>query len=135
MTAPDIFQVEDNADFTFLMEYAVDEISKDLKLDVFTNGNEALTALCSLQAKAIRPGLILLDINLPGISGFEVLKRIRDNDFFQSVPVVIFSTSDNPKDMNTMMEAGANDYQVKPMGYRDLVNCLKKMKENYLHID
>jgi len=135
MRAPDIFQVEDNEDFTFLMEHAVAEISRDLYLAITTNGSEAMTALAGLQAKSYKPGLILLDINLPGISGIEVLKRIRDIDFFQSVPVVMFSTSDNPKDIATIIALGANDYQIKPMGYRDLVNCLKKMKENYLFIN
>jgi len=132
MRYPDIFQVEDSDDFIFLMEHAVTEISRDLRLVISINGNEAIKALAGLQARSSKPGLILLDINLPGISGVEVLKKIRENDFFQSVPIVMFSTSDNPKDVDSVMGFGANGYQVKPMGYRELVNCLKKMKEYYL---
>ena len=89
MRYPDIFQVEDSDDFIFLMEHAVTEISRDLRLVISINGNEAIKALAGLQARSSKPGLILLDINLPGISGVEVLKKIRENDFFQSVPIVM----------------------------------------------
>lgn len=132
MKAPDIFQVEDDADFSLFMEHAVAEIDNNLHLKIVTNGKEAMLLLKEFQLKSSKPGMILLDINLPGISGLEILKAIREIEFFRTVPIIIFSTSDNPKDITATIEFGANGYQIKPMGYRGLVNCLKAMHINYL---
>ena len=132
MRAPDIFQVEDDEDFTYFMEQAVAEINHNLNLKIAPNGKDAMQYLKELQLNSSKPGMILLDINLPGISGLDILKGIREIEFFQSVPIVIFSTSDNPKDAAAMMEFGANGYQTKPQGYRGLVNCLKAMRIDYL---
>ena len=64
-------------------------------------------------AKDKKPDLILLDLGLPKIDGFEVLKRIRANDPTKSIPVIIFSVLGEQKDVNRGLELGANDYTVK----------------------
>ena len=133
MRVPDIFQVEDDEDFTLFMEHAVAEIGDNLNLKISPNGKDAMLYLKELQLNSSKPGMIILDIDLPGISGLDILKGIREIEFYRSVPIVIFSTSDNPKDMSTMMEFGATGYQTKPMGYRGLVTCLKVMHNDYLN--
>ena len=132
MKAPDIFQVEDDEDFTLFMEKAVAQIDDSLNLRIVPNGKDAMLYLRELQLNSSKPRLILLDINLPGISGLDILKQIREIQFFQSVPIIIFSTSDNPKDVSSMMEFGANGYQTKPLGYHGLVSCLETMRIDYL---
>lgn len=135
MKAPDIFQVEDDENFTFFMENAVSEMDESLVLKIAPNGLEAMQFLRELQYNSVKPGMILLDINLPGISGFDILKAVREIEFFHSVPVVIFSTSDNPRDAEKMMKFGANGYQTKPMGYLGLLSCLDSMRKDYLRIN
>jgi CheY-like chemotaxis protein len=61
------------------------------------------------------PSLVLLDLNLPGIDGRELLQRFRADPGLRGVPVVVFSTSANPRDVRFCYEAGANAYMVKPV--------------------
>ncbi len=80
------------------MEHAVKEVKDDLSVKIIDNGKDALELLRLLTEAKVKPKLILLDLNLPGLSGLDLVKRIREIAFLKYVPVVIFSTSDNPKD-------------------------------------
>ena len=132
MVIPDILQVEDDEDFSLLTQYASMYIDQSVTLNVVPSGKQALDLLHHLQEQGKKPRLILLDINLPGMSGVDVLIEIRQLKFFTSVPIVIFSTSDSPRDCKQAMEAGATSYQIKPMGYKNLVDCLRKLYAVYL---
>ena len=84
------------------------------------DGEEALDFLCregeySDESLAPRPCLIILDLNLPGTDGREVLANLKQNQDLQAIPVVIFSTSSNPKDINACYRQGVSGYMVKPM--------------------
>lgn len=70
--------------------------------------------------KAPRPSLILLDLNLPGTDGREILEHIKQNDRFKAIPVVVFTTSSNPKDIEACYSQGVNGYIVKPMNTQRL---------------
>lgn len=133
MVAPTIFQVEDDEDFAFFMECAVREINAAISLTIAPNAIDAIALLNKYQENSRMPGVIILDINLPGTSGLDLLKSIREIPFYEEVPIVIFSTSDNPKDTKTAFEFGASDFETKPMGYRELVNRLKIMHNKYIH--
>ncbi|MEL6578342.1 MAG: response regulator [Cyanobacteria bacterium J06621_12] len=67
------------------------------------------------QALAPRPSLIILDLNLPGTDGREVLETLKGDRDLQAIPVVIFSTSSNPKDVDSCYRQGVSGYIVKPM--------------------
>ncbi|MBW4627843.1 MAG: response regulator [Brasilonema octagenarum HA4186-MV1] len=69
-----------------------------------------------------RPGIILLDLNLPGMDGRDVLIAIKQNATLKMIPVIIFTTSSNPKDIDVCYEHGVNGYIVKPID-------LSKLKE------
>lgn len=69
---------------------------------------------------APRPSLILLDLNLPGTDGREVLATLKQNQDLQMIPVVIFSTSSNPKDVKACYSQGVSGYIVKPMNIERL---------------
>ncbi len=129
MKTPDIFYVEDDADFAFFMENAVKEVNQDLKLSIVPNGTEALDKLQKLAEEDYMPGLILLDMNLPGLSGLEVLRAIKQTPRLKYIPVLFFTTSDNPKDIKASLEYGANAYLTKPEGYDKLVNCVKSLHD------
>lgn len=67
-----------------------------------------------------RPSLIVLDLNLPGTDGREVLTELKQSQDLQSIPVVIFSTSSNPKDIDACYRQGVSGYIVKPMNTQRL---------------
>ena len=69
------------------------------------------------------PSLILLDLNLCGQNGCDLLKRLRSDDRFAALPVVIFTTSDDPADLAHSYSCGANGYVVKPGTFDELVHC------------
>jgi len=127
IVSPDIFYVEDDQDFAFIMQYAVKEVSDHLTVTVVEDGNSAIAALQRYENEKHRPKLILLDLNLPGVSGLEVLKRIKEISYFKYVPVVLFSTSDNVKDVKTSLEIGANAFLTKPVGYHNLITCVQSL--------
>ena len=129
MIVPDIFYVEDDQDFAFLMKYALKEVESKLTINIISEGNEALNFLIQMTEGHQRPRLILLDLNLPGLSGMDILKRIRDMPLMKYTPVILFTTSDNPKDIKASMEFGANAYVIKPIGYTNLITCLRSIYE------
>ncbi len=127
MSTPDIFYVEDDTDFAFLLENAFQEVNAKLNLTVIDNGKDALDKLKQLTEAKIKPRLILLDLNLPGFSGLDLVKMIRENAYLRYTPVLFFSTSDNPKDVKASLEYGANAFITKPAGYMNLVSCLQSV--------
>ncbi|WP_158799961.1 response regulator [Pedobacter sp. L105] len=133
VTNTDIFFVEDDTDFAFIMETAVLELSKPATIQILDNGKEAILKLKRLAEDKLKPKLILLDLNLPGISGIEILKQIRDITYLRYVPVVLFSTSEEATDIRTSLEFGANAYVTKPSSYSDLIICLQSFADFWLH--
>jgi CheY-like chemotaxis protein len=129
----DIFFVEDDIDFAFITETAVAELHEATSLQIIDNGRDAINILRKLAEEQLKPKLILLDLNLPGISGIEILKEIRDIVYLRYVPVVLFSTSENPKDIKLSLEFGANAYVTKPASYIDLIVCLQSFSDFWLH--
>ncbi|UKT64912.1 response regulator [Pedobacter mucosus] len=133
MLNTDIFFVEDDTDFAYIMETAVQELTEPTSLQIIDNGKEAISILHQLAEIKQKPKLILLDLNLPGISGIEILKEIRDNIYLRYVPVVLFSTSAEPKDIKLSLQFGANAYVTKPSSYLDLIICLQSFSDFWLH--
>jgi CheY-like chemotaxis protein len=127
VSTPDIFYVEDDTDFAFLMESAIEEVNDGLSIKIIENGKDALEALRELTEAKVKPKVILLDLNLPGLSGHDLVKRIREIPFLRYTPVIFFSTSDNPKDVKASLEFGANAYITKPAGYLNLVSCVQSL--------
>ncbi len=75
-----------------------------------------------------RPGIILLDLNLPGIDGRDILKQIKTHDDLKSIPVIVFTTSDAERDIQDCYKQGANSYITKPVDlekFRDVVLLIK----------
>src|ERR1700722_9237165 len=95
-----IFLAEDNPADVYLIEQALREHGVAFDLELAEEGKQALTFLRGNAqfSEATRPGLILLDLNLPQHDGTEILRCIRQNQLLSSVPVVVFTSSDSPKD-------------------------------------
>lgn len=129
MNSPDIFYVEDDKDFAFILEHAIKEVKHDITLNIVEDGMNAIAALNKFVEEKNKPKLILLDLNLPGLSGLDVLKKIKEIPYLKYVPVILFSTSDNPKDVKASYEFGANAFVTKPSGYTNLIDCVKSLHE------
>ncbi|MGB3237721.1 MAG: response regulator [Geitlerinemataceae cyanobacterium] len=71
-----------------------------------------------------QPSVICLDLNLPGTDGREILSQIKQDETLQKIPVVIFTTSDNPRDIELCYQYGASGYIVKPIHLNHLVESL-----------
>jgi DNA-binding response OmpR family regulator len=125
--SPDIFYVEDDQDFAFIMQYAVKEVNEGLTVNIVGDGNSAIAALQQYAQERQRPKIILLDLNLPRLSGLDILKRIKEIPFLKYVPVILFSTSDDLNDVRTSLEIGANAFLTKPNGYHNLITCVQSM--------
>ncbi|RZL45471.1 MAG: response regulator [Pedobacter sp.] len=129
MVTPDIFYVEDDPDYAFILQSAIAEVREELTVGIVEDGRDAISKLRSFENTKNKPKLILLDLNLPGLSGLDVLKMIKEMPYLKYIPVILFSTSDNPKDVKASYEFGANAYVTKPDGYNNLLNCLRTMHE------
>jgi CheY-like chemotaxis protein len=132
MAAPDIFYVEDNEDFVDVVERAIGQIDETTILRTIDDGALALNTLEKLAEDKTKPKLILIDLNLPGLSGLDLLRRIKEKKALRYVPIIMFSTSDNPKDILSSLEFGASAYVTKPSGYTNLVKCLSAMHDFWL---
>ncbi|MCU0548801.1 MAG: response regulator [Leptolyngbya sp. Prado105] len=85
-----------------------------------SDGDEALAFLRQIGEYANpdiapRPSIILLDLNLPGTDGRDVLKQIKQDAALKAIPIVVFTTSSNPKDVDTCYQHGVNGYLIKPI--------------------
>ena len=116
VSLPRVFVIEDNPADIRLLREGVDTADIDLDIEVISNGQQAVEQLTELGADLTgdRPALILLDLNLPGKSGFEVLATVRDQTAVQTVPVVIVSSSENREDIKRAYDSSANAYVTKP---------------------
>jgi CheY-like chemotaxis protein len=81
-----------------------------------------------------RPAVILLDLNLPGTDGREVLQAIKQHDTLKSIPVVILSTSSNPIDIETSYHNGANSYLVKPVDFSGFVHAMQSFDDYWFRV-
>jgi chemotaxis family two-component system response regulator Rcp1 len=127
-----ILLVEDSRADAKIIERALRESDVVYRLTVIPDGQNALDYLFALREVDVdverEPDLILLDLNLPGIDGCQVLSRIKSDPYLRTIPVVILTTSNREEDVYQTYLAGANTYIPKPAeypSYRDLVATLR----------
>ncbi|MDG3007034.1 response regulator [Paludisphaera mucosa] len=99
-----------------------------------TDGDEALeflfrTGRFAGEAETPMPAVILLDLNLPGTDGRDVLERIKADDELRKIPVVILTTSENPSDIQLCYREGASSYIIKPIRFDDFLKKVRTLKE------
>lgn len=94
------------------------------QITVAENGEKALEILHS---KTIQPDIILLDLNMPVMDGIEFLQIMKTHDNFKFIPTIIFTTSNNPKDMLECFKLGIAGYIIKPLRYDDYVGKVRTL--------
>ena len=103
------------------------------------DGDEALDYLHRRGAyadpeKSPRPGLILLDLNLPGTDGRQVLVEVKGHEELRHIPVVILTTSADARDIEASYKAGANSYVQKPLDVDGLYRTVEQLKEYWFEL-
>jgi two-component system, response regulator len=91
-------------------------------------------ALEMLRSRDVKPGLILLDLNMPGIDGRQTLEIIKRDNMLKTIPVVILTTSDDARDVQTCYALGANTYIQKPVDFDGLIEAMKRLKGYWFEI-
>ncbi len=128
-----ILLVEDNLDDIELTKVALKKGKITNPITTISDGEEALTYLKKMSlSKNITendlPGLILLDINLPKVSGIEILKFIKSTEKIKRIPVVILTTSKRDEDIVASYDLGVNSYIEKPVAFDKFVETIKHVQ-------
>lgn len=134
--------IEDNPDHAELTSMAIKKSDGAVEIIVFDDGFRAMDYLNNCLGKndaaqdAALPNLILLDIKMPGMDGFEVLKKVKNDPGTKEIPVVMLTTSNRPEDIELAYSLGANSYLTKPVVYKEvkekissLINYWQNMNE------
>ena len=131
-----ILLVEDNEGDIVLTRDAFEEGKIKTQISVAKNGQDALDFLYQRGAhsNAEKPDLILLDINIPIISGLEVLEEIKADEVLKKIPVIILTTSSNEKDIDLAYHRHANSYIIKPIEFEDFLKAVLKIEEFWLQL-
>jgi two-component system response regulator len=127
-----ILLVEDNDDDVTLTLRAFNKINVKNKIVIAGDGEEALDYLfCrgKFEGRNINdlPSVVLLDLKLPKVNGFEVLKAIRENDITKYLPVVILTSSKEEQDVVSGYSLGANSYLRKPVDFEKFFDAVKTL--------
>jgi CheY-like chemotaxis protein len=107
---PGILLIDDDDDDQFIFLTALENVAPDSHCDI---SNNALEAFQYLHARVETPDIIFLDLNMPLMNGFEFLLILKSDPRLISVPVIIFSTSDNPEDQARAKDLGAVQFITK----------------------
>lgn len=132
-----VFYADDDLDDLQLVDEAFSKHASNIQLETAEDGIEAIAALKQLQQAEVKPCLIILDINMPRLDGREVLVKIRQMDYYEHVPVIMFSTSSQPSDRDFAYNYNAG-FITKPIDFTQLevivsefVNqCTDEVKEH-----
>ncbi len=127
-----ILLVEDNPTDVFVIREVLKECGLECELHVAADGETAVEFLRRLEADAAAPcpAVVLLDLNLPKLSGLEVLRLVRNGQRCSGIPVVIVTSSDSATDLAAIQEAGATSYFRKPFdlaGFLNLGNLIRQI--------
>lgn len=134
--------VEDSPEDYEVLQRALKKADLPVNLVRCADGESALTMLENFQdtphgCNTRLPELILLDLNLPGTDGFEVLEKVHNHEDFKVIPVVILSTSSNPTDVEKCYKLGASSYISKPQDmnkYIEMAEALKTYWIEHVHL-
>lgn len=131
----DILLVEDNPAYVELTLRALrDIVGGDLRVTVASTGAKALDTLLAANAQQL-PRLVILDINMPGMGGHEVLRRVRENPATRFLPVVMLTSSGQAADIEQSYRLGAYGYVVRPLNFQSYVKMLADVIAYWLVIN
>jgi len=126
-----IIMIEDDEGHARLIERNIRRSGVNNEIIPFTNGTDAVNHLFGKDGTgAARKGdalLILLDLNLPDMTGIDILKRVKENKYLKSMPVVVLTTTDDSQEIKRCYELGCNVYITKPVNYESFANAIRQL--------
>lgn len=126
-----ILLIEDNPGDIELIKSAFEEAQVNTEIQVISDGQLALEYL---QTMLTLPDIILLDINLPKVSGFEILKTIKNDPKIRKTPVVMLTSSEDEADINKSYDEFANSYISKPVDFDSFLDAIQSMEHFWLKV-
>jgi len=126
----EILLVEDSPDDQVLVRRAL-RVHPEVDIRTASDGQEALDYFA---AHSELPELVILDLKLPKLDGFDVLRWIRAQPAMEQMPVVVFSSSDEPQDMERATRCGATSYASKPVDFDEHAKTICQLVEGFLHL-
>jgi CheY-like chemotaxis protein len=132
MTNPvTIIMIEDDEGHARLIERNIRRSGVNNEIVPFTNGTAAMAYLFgkdgSGQTHKGQALLILLDLNLPDMTGIDILRQIKENKFLKAAPVVVLTTTDDSHEIKRCYELGCNVYITKPVNYESFANAIRQL--------
>jgi two-component system response regulator len=135
LNAVSILLVEDNPNDVEITRRALEKGRVMNELIVARDGQEALDILfAAANGEARRPGLILLDLNLPKVDGREVLAKVKADPKLKRIPVVVLTVSTREEDIVRTYDLGVNTFISKPVGFEEFIKVVMTIKEYWLLI-
>ncbi len=126
-----IIMIEDDEGHARLIERNIRRSGVHNEIVPFRTGTAALDYLLGSDGKGLhhkgRALLILLDLNLPDMSGIEILRQIKDNKCLKTAPVVVLTTTDDSEEIKRCYELGCNVYITKPVHYESFANAIRQL--------
>lgn len=132
----EILLVEDSPTDVLIAREVLAEARIINTIHVTEDGVEAMQFLRreGQYTNAVRPDLILLDLNLPRKNGREVLAEVKSDELLKSIPVVVLTTSEAEEDVLRSYDLHANCYVVKPVGFENFVNAVRSISDFWFNI-
>jgi DNA-binding response OmpR family regulator len=126
-----IIMIEDDEGHALLIERNIRRAGVTNDILPFKNGTDAVRFLFgpdgSGSVNSGRALLILLDLNLPDMSGVDILKRVKANEHLKLTPVVVLTTTDDEREIKRCYDLGANVYITKPVNYESFANAIRQL--------
>jgi CheY-like chemotaxis protein len=135
----EVLLVEDDPGDVMMTQEALSELTRpqlSSRLTVVSDGDEALSYLRreGQYTEAVRPDLILLDLNLPRRDGREVLAEIKTDDSLRRIPVVVLTTSQADEDISRSYQLHANAYVTKPVDFDQFISVVRQIDEFFIGV-
>jgi CheY-like chemotaxis protein len=126
---------EDNQDDFFLVQRAFRRADIPVELKWVKDGSEAKAYLSDIGRMQPAPALILADLKMPRMDGFELLTWVRSNPSLRRIPFVVLTSSSQNPDINRAYDMGANSYLVKPSRFEELMSLSQGLKDYWLTLN
>lgn len=132
----DILYIEDNLDEAAIFRRVISRQEQPPSFTILASGTDGIDYLLrqgSYIGQVVpMPRLVLIDLNLPGRSGFDVIQQVRATSRTRYLWLVVYSTSDSPNDMRKAYDLGANAYLIKPGSYHEVSKMMRKVVDFWL---